>query len=120
LRSHLVIITGYQEPESFLEAAQRQLEQLGIQGNLRILTNADGTPKRKTIKVKQSTKVGFGLDVTRLSDEDSLMGRNLSHYQLMEERLLLSTREQSFTLISILLNISATKRGNCCKKRLVW
>jgi CRISPR-associated protein Cas6 len=72
LRSHLVIITGYQEPESFLEAAQRQLQQLGIQGNLGILTKADGTPKRKTIKVKQSTKVGFGLDVTRLSDEDSL------------------------------------------------
>ncbi len=72
LRSHLVIITGYQEPESFIAAAQRQLEQRCIQGNLRILTKADGTPKRKTIKVKQSTKVGFGLDVTRLSDEDSL------------------------------------------------
>ncbi len=72
LRSHLVVIKGYQEPESFLEAAQRQLEQLDIQGNLRILTKADGTPKRKTLKIKRFTVVGFGLEVTRLSDEDSL------------------------------------------------
>jgi CRISPR-associated protein Cas6 len=70
---HLVVIKGYQEPESFLEAAQRQLEQLGIEGNLRILTKADGTPKRKTLKIKRFTVVGFGLEVTRLSDEDSLM-----------------------------------------------
>ena len=72
LRSHLVVIKGYQEPESFLEAAQRHLEQLGIQGNLRILTKADGTLKRKTIKIKRFTVVGFGLEVTQLSDEDSL------------------------------------------------
>jgi CRISPR-associated protein Cas6 len=72
LRSHLVVIKGYQEPESFLEAAQRHLEQLGIQRNLRILTKADGTPKRKTIKIKRFTVVGFGLEVTGLSDEDSL------------------------------------------------
>lgn len=73
LRSHLVFIKGYQQPESFLEAAKRHLEQLGIQGNLRILTKTDGTPKRKTIKIKRFTVVGFGLEVTRLSDEDSLM-----------------------------------------------
>ena len=72
LRSHLVVIKGYQEPESFLEAAQRQLEQLGIQGNLHIPSKADGVPKRKSIKVKRFTVVGFGLEVTRLSDEDSL------------------------------------------------
>jgi CRISPR-associated protein Cas6 len=72
LRSHLVVIKGYQEPESFLEAAQRHLEQVGIQGNLGILTKADGTPKRKTIKIKRFTVVGFGLEVTQLSDEDSL------------------------------------------------
>ena len=72
LRSHLVVIKGYQEPESFLEAAQRHLEQLRIQGNLRILTKADGTAKRKTIKIKRFTVIGFGLEVTQLSDEDSL------------------------------------------------
>ncbi|MGQ4650345.1 type I-MYXAN CRISPR-associated protein Cas6/Cmx6 [Lyngbya aestuarii] len=72
LRSHLVVIKGYQEPESFLEAAQRHLEQLGIQGNLRILTKANGAPKRKSVKVKRFTVVGFGLEITRLRDEDSL------------------------------------------------
>nr|WP_242040134.1 type I-MYXAN CRISPR-associated protein Cas6/Cmx6 [Anabaena subtropica] len=31
LRSRIVVIRGYEEPETFLVVAQRQLEQLGIQ-----------------------------------------------------------------------------------------
>lgn len=42
LRSRIVIIQGYQEPESFLAAAQRQLEQLGIQGKAFITKNRPG------------------------------------------------------------------------------
>jgi hypothetical protein len=32
LRSRIVVIKGYEQPETFLAAAQRQLEKLGIQG----------------------------------------------------------------------------------------
>jgi len=47
---------GYEQPETFLAAAQRQLEKLGIQGTVRIPTNTDG---RRTIKIKRFTVVGF-------------------------------------------------------------
>ncbi len=73
LRSRIVIIQGYQEPESFLAAAQRQLEQLGIQAKAFITKNTDGSPKRRSIKIKRFTVVGFGLEIINLSNEDSLI-----------------------------------------------
>lgn len=72
LRSRIVIIQGYQEAESFLAAAQRQLEQLGIQAKAFIIKNHDGSPKRRSIKIKRFTVVGFGLEIINLSNEDSL------------------------------------------------
>ncbi|MBD2044138.1 type I-MYXAN CRISPR-associated protein Cas6/Cmx6 [Coleofasciculus sp. FACHB-64] len=72
LRSRIVVIRGYEEPETFLAVAQRQLEQLGIQAIASILTKANGKPARRTIKIKRFTVVGFGLKVSNLSDEDSL------------------------------------------------
>ncbi|MEH2229757.1 MAG: type I-MYXAN CRISPR-associated protein Cas6/Cmx6 [Nostoc sp.] len=72
LRSRIVIIQGYQEPESFLAAAQRQLEQLAIQGKAFITKNTDGSPKRRSIKIKRFTVVGFGLEIINLNNEDSL------------------------------------------------
>lgn len=61
LRSRIVVIRGYEEPETFLAVAQRQLEQLGIQAIASILTKANGKPARRTIKIKRFTVVGFGL-----------------------------------------------------------
>ncbi|BAZ33837.1 CRISPR-associated protein, Cas6-related (plasmid) [Cylindrospermum sp. NIES-4074] len=72
LRSRIVVIKGFQEPEAFLSAAKRQLEALGIQGRVWIPLNAEGESERKTIKIKKYTVVGFGLEVADLSDEDSI------------------------------------------------
>jgi CRISPR-associated protein Cas6 len=72
LRSRIVVIKGYEEPETFLQAAQRQIEQLGIQRTVSIPINANGKPKRRTIKIKRFTVVGFALEVMNLSHEDSL------------------------------------------------
>ena len=72
LRSRLVTIKGFQEPGAFLEAAQRQLDALSIQGHLSIPLNLDGEPSRKTIKIKRYSVVGFALEITNLSDEDSI------------------------------------------------
>jgi len=72
LRSRIVTIKGYQEPESFLEAAKRQLDALKIQGELSIPCDRDGNPARKTIKIKRFTVVGFTVDIIRLNEEDSL------------------------------------------------
>ncbi|MBU7583857.1 MAG: type I-MYXAN CRISPR-associated protein Cas6/Cmx6 [Nostoc sp. TH1S01] len=72
LRSRIVVIKGFQEPEPFLSAAKRQVEALGIQGRVWIPINADKEADRKTIKIKKYTVVGFGLEVADLSDEDSI------------------------------------------------
>ena len=72
IRSHIVVIRGYEQPDTFLTAAQNQLNELKIQGKIQLLTTKDGTPKRKTIKVKQ-TLVGFGIEITNLSESDSLI-----------------------------------------------
>jgi CRISPR-associated protein Cas6 len=72
LRSRIVVIKGFQEPEQFLLAAQRQIEALGIQARVWIPMNTEGESDRKTIKIKKYTVVGFGLEVSDLSDEDSI------------------------------------------------
>jgi len=73
LRSRIVVIRGYAEPEGFLAVAKRQLEKLGIQGTATIVKKSDGSSKRRTIKVHDSTLVGFSLDVANESDDDSLI-----------------------------------------------
>jgi len=72
LRSRIVTIKGFQEPELFLEAAYRQLDALGIQGNVAIPFNSAGEPDRKALKIKHYSIVGFGLEVKNLSEEDSI------------------------------------------------
>lgn len=72
LRSRIVTIKKFQEPESFLEAAKRQLDALEIQGNAFIPLNEEGQSLRKAIKIKTYSVVGFSLVVTDLNDEDSI------------------------------------------------
>lgn len=72
LYARIVVIKGYQETEDFLQVAQRQLDQLEIQGKLRIAVRTNGTVKRKTIKIASYTVSGFGLEISDLSDEDSM------------------------------------------------
>lgn len=72
LRSRIVTIKKFQEPEPFLEAAKRQLDALGIAGNLSIPLNEEGEPSRKAIKIKTYSVVGFSVNVTELNDEDSI------------------------------------------------
>ena len=72
LRSHIVVIRGYEEPKTFLEAAQKQLDELNIKGDVKLIASKVGTPKRKTIKVKQ-TLVGFGVEISNLNQADSII-----------------------------------------------
>ncbi|MGL6338022.1 MAG: type I-MYXAN CRISPR-associated protein Cas6/Cmx6 [Waterburya sp.] len=72
LRSHIVIIRGYEESDTFLEAAKRQIEELNVQADIKLIAKQDGTPKRKTISVKQ-TLVGFGVEANNLSEADSIV-----------------------------------------------
>ncbi len=72
LYSRMVVIKGYQQPEPFLEAAQRKLERLDIDGKARLSLRTNGDLNRKTVRVKRYVVVGFGVEVSGLSDEDSI------------------------------------------------
>ncbi len=72
LRSRIVTIKKFQDPEPFLEAVKRQMDALEIQGNAFIPLDETGLPLRKAIKIKKFSVVGFSVVVTDLSDEDSL------------------------------------------------
>jgi CRISPR-associated endonuclease/helicase Cas3 len=72
LKSRIVVIKGYSEPEPFLVAAQRQLDNLEISGKVSIPIDKEGEPSRKTLKVKRYTIVGFTTEISGLSDDDSL------------------------------------------------
>lgn len=72
LEARLVTIKGYTEPQSFLEAAQRQLQALQINANIGIPANEEGEPKRLTLKIKKYTIVGFSVVVSDLNPDDSI------------------------------------------------
>ena len=72
LRARIVTIKNHQEPESFLAAARLQLGALGIAGEAIVPVDAEGKFDRKTIKIKTYSVVGFGLEVSGLSEEDSI------------------------------------------------
>ena len=68
-----MVIKGFQEPESFINAVQYQLQKLEItQFNAYIPDNALGETDRKVIKVHQNKVVGFGVVVAGLNALDSI------------------------------------------------
>ncbi|MCU0541275.1 MAG: type I-MYXAN CRISPR-associated protein Cas6/Cmx6 [Oscillatoriaceae cyanobacterium Prado104] len=74
LFARMVVIAGYQQPDTFLAAVNRQLRSLGVRsGVAEIPLNKYGQIARKTIKVKGDTKVGYSVKITGLTDEDSLL-----------------------------------------------
>lgn len=82
--SGLVTIRGFQEPDSFLAAVQRQLVEMDVSGVPRLITRRYGTAfeaggvggkgewVRRTLRLKDREIVGFALEVGELSVQDSL------------------------------------------------
>lgn len=75
--SRLVVIKGFQDPSTFIEAVQRQLDSLGVRGKVELLTRQDGTPQRRQLTITQKQKQfkvrGFGVKISELNPEDSLI-----------------------------------------------
>jgi len=65
LRARLVTIKGFMEEGSFLGAAKRQLQSLGVAGEVLV-------GERRTFRVKEKQVVGFEVAVTELTAEESL------------------------------------------------
>jgi CRISPR-associated protein Cas6 len=65
LYSRLVTIKGFMERAPFLESAKRQLEKLGVAGEIQV-------GERRTFRVKDKQVVGFELPALELDAQDSL------------------------------------------------
>jgi CRISPR-associated protein Cas6 len=63
--SRLATIKGFMKADTFLEAAKRQLEKIGVQADLQV-------GERRTFRVKDKQLVGFELAATGLDAEDSV------------------------------------------------
>ena len=66
LYARCVTIKKFTEPEPFLEAVKRKLEEMSVRG-------VPAVGPRRAFRVSNHTIVGFGLTVDGLSDEDSLL-----------------------------------------------
>jgi CRISPR-associated protein Cas6 len=65
LRSRLVTIKGFLDKGPFLEAAARQLQSIGVRGEVLL-------GERRTFRVKDKHVVGFEVAITGLTAEESL------------------------------------------------
>ncbi len=86
LRSRLVTIKGFLEPEPFLEAVRRQLDGLRIRGvpgllkrrGIRSLEGRSGESEdrcpfvRRTVRIKDKEVVGYAVEVSGLDAEESI------------------------------------------------
>ncbi|MEL6930845.1 MAG: type I-MYXAN CRISPR-associated protein Cas6/Cmx6, partial [Cyanobacteria bacterium J06600_6] len=76
LYSRIVTIRRRTEPQEFLEVAQRQIDELGIEGILSILKKKNGELQCRRMQIskreRNSSNRGYGVEVTNLSEIDSL------------------------------------------------
>ncbi len=75
LISRIVVIKGFQEPVSFLEAVQRQLSAHSINADFHILDDAQGEPKRRILHIQKRQIVGFPVVLSNLTAESSLLAQ---------------------------------------------
>ncbi|MEC4987108.1 MAG: type I-MYXAN CRISPR-associated protein Cas6/Cmx6 [Oscillatoria sp. PMC 1068.18] len=72
LYSRLVVIKGFDDPQTFFEAAQRQLNQRNVTATLTLTTRPEGEPIRRIIKIKGKTLVGYGVKISDLNEQDAI------------------------------------------------
>jgi CRISPR-associated endonuclease/helicase Cas3 len=76
LVARLVTIKGFTEPADFLSAVCRQLQTLDINGEpgIPLIRNGthEGQPRRHVLRIKEKMVVGFSLQVTGLTAEESI------------------------------------------------
>ena len=74
--SRLVVIRRCIEPQVFLDAARRQLEELGIRGKINLLQKKNGQLQCRQLVMNKKEGTfpirGYGVEVTDLNEEDSL------------------------------------------------
>jgi CRISPR-associated protein Cas6 len=77
LYARLVVIKGFMEPDTFLDAVRRQMSEREIKGEASISTRPSGEPWRRVLAVAGDTVVGFPVELRGLDDESSLRAQRL-------------------------------------------
>jgi CRISPR-associated protein Cas6 len=76
LIARLVVIKGFMEPQPFLDACRRQLDALDVSGDVALPLVTQGThggkPRRRVLKIKEKHVVGFAVQITGLTAEESV------------------------------------------------
>lgn len=72
LYARAVTIKKFTEPESFLDAARRQLDALGVSATLELPLDEQGRCRRRVIQIHGKLIIGFSLAAHGLADEDSI------------------------------------------------
>ncbi|MGH9941545.1 MAG: type I-MYXAN CRISPR-associated protein Cas6/Cmx6 [Pyrinomonadaceae bacterium] len=67
-----VTIKKFTDPEPFLAAARRQLAALRVEAALELPTDEHGQPRRRVLRIREHTIVGFSLAAHHLGDDDSI------------------------------------------------
>ena len=82
LYARVITIKKFTEPEPFLEAINRKLDQFGIKGRAELPRDEQGRYRRRIVTIHGKAVVGFSVAVHELDDEDSLLlqagGANVS------------------------------------------
>jgi CRISPR-associated protein Cas6 len=73
LYARCVTIKKFTDADTFLDAARRQLDALGIHATLELPTDEQSRPRRRIIKIHGKSVVGFSLAAHGLNDEDSIL-----------------------------------------------
>jgi len=72
LYARCVTIKKFTDAEPFLDAARRQFDALGLTATLELPLDEQGRFRRRIVKIRGNSIVGFSLAAHDLSDEDSL------------------------------------------------
>lgn len=72
LYARCVTIKKFTDAEPFLDAARRQLDALEIKATLELPRDEQGRFRRRILRIRDKTIIGFSLAAHNLSDDDSL------------------------------------------------
>ena len=72
LYARVVTIKKFTEPESFLEAVNRQLDLLGVKGTAELPRDEQGRYRRRIVTIHGKSVVGFSVAVDDFNDDDSI------------------------------------------------
>jgi CRISPR-associated protein Cas6 len=76
LVARVVVIKGFLEPGPFLAAARRQLDALGVHGEVALPLTLNGSrkgqPHRHVVRIKDKQVVGYAVQVEGLTAEESM------------------------------------------------